>query len=132
MVPARFMGGDLFRAELDVAAGEAITYHACAVDMAGNKACSKDVTFIAAGGQGTGGSTGSTSSSAGGGASSSSSGGGGGSGGGCGCAVPGSDGSESAPGMLGLALAALVWARRRAAGLVKSARATSVGPGGPG
>ena len=130
-VPARFVGGDLFRAELDVAAGEAITYHACAVDLAGNTACSADVTFTAASSPGTGSSSSSSSSTAsttssgtGGASSSSGTGGGGGSGGGCGCVVPGqgSDGSGSEGGALiivGAALTGLVRWRRRSGRLVK-------------
>lgn len=146
-LPARFMGGDLFRAELDVTAGETITYRACAVDVAGNTGCSPFVTFTAAGNPGTGGASsagsgatsssgasgsggaggsggasGSGSSGASGGSGGSGGAGGGGSAGGCGCAVPGSDGSGAAGGALGvvgLALAALSRSRRRARGPVK-------------
>jgi hypothetical protein len=105
-VPARFAGGDLFRAVIDVPAGEKVVYRACAVDMAGNKACSAEITFTAAAGSGTGG--GATSSSS----STSSGGGEGGAGGGgmssgCGCAVPAGDGGAAGTiALIGLVLAA--------------------------
>lgn len=44
-VPARFIGGDLFRALIYAAPGETITYRACATDVSGNSACSAEITF---------------------------------------------------------------------------------------
>ncbi|MCC6558645.1 MAG: VCBS repeat-containing protein [Polyangiaceae bacterium] len=39
--PARFVGGDLFRAVIHVGPGQKVTYRACATDVAGNRACSE-------------------------------------------------------------------------------------------
>ncbi len=45
-VPAGFIGGDLFRAELPAqAAGASVEYQACAIDRRDNEACSDPVTY---------------------------------------------------------------------------------------
>jgi hypothetical protein len=53
--PARFIGGDFFRAVIHVESGQTVTYRACATDWAGNSACSSDITFTTGGTPGTGG-----------------------------------------------------------------------------
>lgn len=138
-VPARFMGGDLFRAVLPAqsAAGE-VSFAACAVDRQGNKGCSPTFTYIVeggssgnggaggAGGSGMGGSGGSGMGGSGsGGAPDGSGGGDAGTGGstdfeldesegGCGCALPGSsDGSVKTAAGIVAALALYSLRRRR-------------------
>ncbi|NUP08153.1 MAG: VCBS repeat-containing protein [Polyangiaceae bacterium] len=44
-IPATFMGGDLFRAEVPAAALGTFTFRACAVDPAGNETCSTDQSY---------------------------------------------------------------------------------------
>jgi MYXO-CTERM domain-containing protein len=45
VIPAVFVGGDLFRAMLHIGSAP-ITYRACATDWAGNRGCSAPVTFV--------------------------------------------------------------------------------------
>lgn len=48
IVPAKFVGGDLFRAVVPTTAtaSAVLTYRACAVDWAGNRGCSAPVVFV--------------------------------------------------------------------------------------
>jgi hypothetical protein len=49
LLPARFMGGDLYRAVIpNVALGQTITYRACARDRRGNQSCSGSLFFRSA------------------------------------------------------------------------------------
>ena len=124
-IPARFMGGDLFRAELPALAGPGqVTYTACATDMAGNNACSTPLTYEvgdAGPTTGSGGSTGVSMTGSGGAAGSTGSNGGAGGDdfevdddGGCGCEMPGANRNSARLGLgLGLAAAALLLGQRR-------------------
>ena len=131
IIPARFMGGDLYRAVLPAQsmAGE-VSYAACAVDRQGNKGCSPTSTYIVEGGSsgnGGAGGAGGSMGPGGGGAGGEGPGSGGGATGtggasdfeldeneGCGCSLPGSsEGSvKTAAGVLA-ALAMYSLRRRR-------------------
>ncbi len=149
-VPATFMGGDLFRGTLDLKAGVKTSYRACAVDRAGNEACSKEISVTPVGGStgagGSGGAGGSSGAGGSGGAGGSmdltettsgatTGAGGGGSGGGdaggCGCFVSGSPGAPRAA-LLFLGVAA-IWRQRRSS-RARPGRAFRTPPvsGGPG
>jgi MYXO-CTERM domain-containing protein len=143
IIPARFMGGDLYRAVLPAQsmAGE-VSYAACAVDRQGNKGCSPTSTYIVEGGSsgngGAGGAGGSMGPGGAGGAGGSMGPGGGGAGGegpgsgggatgtggasdfeldeneGCGCSLPGSsEGSVKTAAGVLAALAMYSLRRRR-------------------
>lgn len=64
-IEAMFMGGDLFRVQLPAAEGVVITFRVCAIDRAGNEACSGEQSYGEAidptgGTESTGGTDGST------------------------------------------------------------------------
>ena len=133
-VPAVFMGGDLFRAELPAQSdGAMVSFEACAMDRQGNEGCSAPITYsVSGGGTGGTGGTGTGGTSTGGNTGGQSMGGagtggttaGGGTGGGgagfqiedkggCGCTVPG---SAPEKGTLAFSIAGLLsalWLRRR-------------------
>ena len=123
-LPAKFMGGDLFRAELpSQSPGTIVTYEACAKDQRGNVGCAKAKTFAIEGGGSDGGTDGGGLPGIDGGSSSGSSGpgltpdaGDGSSGssssGGCGCDVPPTSG-DALSALSVIALGAVVASRRR-------------------
>jgi MYXO-CTERM domain-containing protein len=122
-VPAVFVGGDLFRAELPAQArlGTTVTYATCAKDRRGNDGCAKTKSYTIEGGPSDGGIDDGGLPGSDGGSSSGSSGpglppndGDGGGSGGCGCDVPSASGN-AAGALLVIALGALVVARRRRA-----------------
>ena len=109
-VPARFVGGDLYRAELPAAAlGTTVSYVVCATDRQNNAACSEPLSYEV-GGSGAGGSGGGGSGSGAGGNSGGQGAGGnvdddGGSEEGCDCALAAPPASRSGALLLaGLAL----------------------------
>jgi MYXO-CTERM domain-containing protein len=138
-VPAKFMGGDLFRVVLPKQpGGSTVTFEACATDPQGNDGCSKPISYMVAGMPtgGAGGASGGAGGAGGanGGAGGANGGAGGASGGaggsdttsgtggdfnlnnkgGCGCAIPGAD-PESGALALGIAGLLLGIGRRRRA-----------------
>lgn len=134
-VPARFMGGDLFRAVLDAKEGATVTWRACATDWAGNAGCSQDQTFTVEGGAASGSTTAGAGGGGVGGGSPSGSAGDGGAGGGalsggeapqadggdagddggCGCVVVGLRSATPVPLAMAIAASALAAALRRRA-----------------
>ncbi|MBM4359602.1 MAG: VCBS repeat-containing protein [Deltaproteobacteria bacterium] len=125
VIPARFVGGDLFQATLVGVPGVSIVVEACAVDARANEGCSMKQTLQ---GPGTAAAT-SSASSASGGAGGGSAGAGGGAGGeggatasepadgGCGCRIAGpSRERPSGAGRFFVAALALALARRRRSG----------------
>jgi len=123
-VPAKFIGGDLFRAELpaQTQAGINVSYEVCATDWKGNDGCAASKTYDvqigppsdggADGSTSSGGSSGKSSGASSGTSSGSSSGDDGGGGGGCSCDVP-TTRADALGAFALVTLAALVITRRR-------------------
>lgn len=110
-IPARFMGGDIFRALVTIGEGKTINYRGCAEDLAGNKACGPMMTFTQGNGMPASSSSASSGGMGGAGGTGGGGTGGGGDSGGCGCAVPGEAGAPL--GLLSMAALALAALRRR-------------------
>ncbi len=101
--PARFMGGDLYRAVLPAqsTAGE-VSYAACAVDRQGNKGCSPTFTYMVLGGEGGAGGGGGMGGAGGAGGAGGNAGGAGGLGAGGDITGPGSSGAGGSGGTGGV------------------------------
>ena len=114
-VPARFSGGDIYRAVLPAQpAGDVmVSYEACAKDWQGNEGCAPAKTYAIDAAAGTTSVSGSSSGSGGGGGEGGAVNSGGRDEAGCGCAVPGRPPSSALGGLAALGFAALSRARRR-------------------